>query len=155
MRRILLPLIILLGFSLAAQRVRTTRRSLHRPPVEAADSSAVSLRVVVPADSDVVLAGFDKPLSSMFETLFATNRLGSDISCIYLKLDYFDVSGRQLHSCSRRVNAVIPAGATRQLRFPSWDRQGSFYYHRSRKPRVLAAPFSVVCKVDSVELTRD
>ena len=158
MRKLMiLMLLMLVGLPLMSQRVRTTRRQLHRSVAETADTLQALQRpdIIVPPDSGVVLSGFDKPVSSMYETMFATNRLDRRIDCVYLSLEYFDSAGRQLHSRRCCVRAVIPAGETRQLSFRTWDRQGSFYYHRSRRPRVSAAPFSVKCRVDSVLLTRD
>lgn len=151
-------LLLLLCLPLFPQKVKTTRRQLHRPAAVALpDTVSVSQRpdILVPPDSGVILSGFDKPLTSVYETLFATNRLDRGIDCIYLSLEYFDSSGRLLHGRKCRVTTEIPVGETRQLSLRSWDRQGSFYYHRSRRPRTSAAAFSVSCRVDSVALTRD
>lgn len=139
-----------------ARRVKTTRGKLQFTEeivTGKADSLCVAERMF-PADSDFVFAGFDKPLSSLIETVFVTNRTVHDVTTFYLAIEYYDRAGRQLHSRSLRIDAAVPAGATRILKFPSWDRQKSFYYIQSRKPRTLATPFSVTCRVDSAEVSR-
>lgn len=157
MRNIVLILVMAVVFPcIMARKVKTTRGKLQfaeEAVVGNADSTRIA-EMMFPADSDFVLAGFDKPLTSLMETVFVTNRTGRDVATFYLTIEYFDRAGRQLHSRSLRADAAVPAGATRILKFPSWDRQKSFYYIQSRKPRTLATPFSVTCRVDSAEVSR-
>ena len=57
-----------------------------------------------------------------------------------------------LHSASHNVGADIPAGETRQMSIPSWDKQFSFYYRRSTTSQRAeqATPYDVSIKVDTL-----
>lgn len=113
-----------------------------------------TLRSVTP--SAVRLSGYDKPLTSRTESIFVTNRLGGEITEIEIRLTYSDMSGRMLHETVRSVRTIIPAGETRRVEFPSWDRQQSFYYHRGRKPRTAGvSPYDVRCEVISCVVPAD
>ena len=111
-------------------------------------SQVVFDTVRVTSQADIRLSGYDKPLNSRTESLFVTNLLTRDITAIELRMKYSDMNGRQLHEMTRLIRADIPAGSTRRIDFRSWDRQNSFYYHRSRKPRSAnVTPFKVGCTV--------
>lgn len=153
MRRLLASLLVVamtVGASVSAKKIRTTRHSLTASH-QATDSVARAGSVTV-CDSAVALHGFDKPLYSLYESVLATNRLDKAVSAVFLTVEYLDRKGRQLHKRSCRIAADIPSGETRLLKFASWDRQHSFYYEKSRRPRVEATRFSVICTVDSVEV---
>jgi len=57
-----------------------------------------------------------------------------------------------LHSASHNVGADIPAGETRQMSIPSWDKQFNFYYRRSATSQRAeqATPYDVSIKVDTL-----
>lgn len=102
------------------------------------------------SQSDIRLSGYDKPLNSRKESLFVDNRLPHEITALEIRLTYSDMTGRMLHETVREIRADIPAGTTRRIEFPSWDRQNSFYYHKGRKPRVdNVTPYKVSCTVIS------
>ena len=124
---------------IAARRHRATRTGLHPANQEAAAEPADSLVTMTPADGDITLSGYDKPLRSSVESMFVTNHTSDTLTALRLDCTYTDLRGRELHS------------ATRQITFPSWDRQHSFYYHRSQKPRrAAAAPYDFKCRVTSI-----
>ncbi len=102
-------------------------------------------------DSLVVISGYDKPLRSSKETLFATNRSDRALQRMALTIAYYDTQGRLIHKRSCMLPARIPAGESRQLSFSSWDIQQSFYYLNSRKPKVSGAvPYDIAVKVDTL-----
>jgi hypothetical protein len=106
--------------------------------------------IVAPGAEVVRLSGYDKPLRSSAETLFVSNGLEVAIEQLAVRIVYSDMSGRQLHERVVELRVHVPAGATRQVRFKSWDTQKSFYYHRGQRPRVDAVtPYSVNCMVNS------
>ncbi len=133
------------------KRISTTRKKLI--PIET-KSAADTIATEIAPPSAVTLSGYDKPLSSRNETFFATNHLDKTIKGIYITINYTDNDGRQLHKQSRWVDTDIPAGETRQLSIRSWDKQHSFYYRLSKKPRSQATPFSITAAVDYLRLPK-
>lgn len=153
MRRFPLTLIIVAAALTAApsKKQRTTRRPLRTHDIE---TVATAYSAVTLDEADIILAGYDKPLRSRRETIFATNASPDSlpISSLRITITYRDISGRQLHHRSVWVNAEIPPGQTRQLSFPSWDTQQSFYYHRSKPPHSVAAPYDITAVADSAKI---
>ena len=143
---------VLLALPLQPDRHRTTRRNLHRTSLPSIHAAAAD--TVVPSSGMVILSGYDKPLRSSRESIFVTNRSRRAVSAITLRIVYSDPKDRQLHSRDITVTTHIPPGETRQLTFPSWDRQHAFYYHLTGKPRtadgspytVRATPLSIIIK---------
>ncbi len=122
----------------------------------AAEAAAEYDTIAVGRDADIRLSGFDKPLRSNYETLFITNNLGDGLSGIVIELNYLDGEGRQLHKREVCVGCDVPVSETRQIRFRSWDRQQSFYYRLSARPRSsTAVPFDVRCRVVAVVIKKD
>ena len=140
-----------------SQRRRTTRKNLK--PIHMTEKRPVSVPDTIALDTldspdnhlKVRLSGYDKPLRSTRESLFATNRTPYDIDGIILKLTYIDSSGRELHSRLVTVRCDIPRGATRKIDFRSWDSQQSFYYKLSPKPkRDGATPYDIKCHATAI-----
>ena len=134
--------------AMAQSRQRTTRYRI------VAECAGVSL----PADTSVVtdsvayltLSGYDKPLRASHEVLFVSNATGRDVVSVCLDVVYEDMQGRQLHRRRCDVPADVPAGETRQIIMPTWDRQRSFYYKGSTRPkRTEATAYEVRCSVVS------
>ncbi len=145
-------LLFLIAGSLTVYGQRTTRKGLR--PLER-EQRASSQEVGDTLEGEVarmlLVTGFDKPLRSAYESMFVTNRLESQVSGVVFSVEYYDMRGRKLHSRQLTVNVDIPPGETRQLTFRTWDRQQSFYYHRSSKPRRAdATPFDVVVRIEKV-----
>ena len=122
----------------------------------AARQAAVPREAVTGADTvrgaaldSVVVAGFDKPLRSTRESMFVTNGTASAISGLGIEITYRDGRGRMLHRASHAISADIPAGQTRRIEVPSFDRGGAFRYRLSEPPRGArqATPFDVTVKV--------
>lgn len=98
--------------------------------------------------TDVRLSGYDKPLNSHKETLIVSNRLNRNITALKIRLIYKDTTGRTLHETEREIRTDIPAGATRLIQFPSWDKQNTYFYIKGRRPRIAnVTPFDVTCTV--------
>ena len=143
---------------LAQRRQSTTRHNLKADKTElVSDTANITPKFIIPieeGDTAYQLLGFDKPLNSLYETMFLTNNSSNDLVGIYFTIEYFDRAGRQLNKAQRSLHVDIPAGETRQVRWGSWDRQQSFFYVGSRKPRTRATGFDIKCRVDSVEIKR-
>jgi len=136
----------------APQRQNTTRRGLKAIPRNVAAALATKADTIADAEGKVVFSGYEKTLRSTRETLFATNRTDSTVTELRFTIVYHDAQGRQLHSARKRVATEIPAHETRRLDFPSWDKQCTFYYTGSPRPRVSAIPYTVTIKADTVLL---
>jgi hypothetical protein len=106
------------------------------------------------ANNNVKFSGYEKTLRSLRETMFVTNTGNRIIEAVYFHITYFDSDGRQLHQASVHKSITIPVGETRKLDIPSWDRQCTFYYVGSPRPRVSAIPYSVAITPDTLLLLR-
>lgn len=142
-------MLLLCGIACTAQR--TTRRNL-RPITAAVEDTTVAADSIIYPQTDVVtLSGYDKPLRSTSESLFATNHSDLIIKSVTILITYIDMSGRQLHSREVTIDTPIPPGETRQLQFRSWDRQKSFVYHRSQRPKRAAySPYDIIATITSI-----
>lgn len=125
---------------------RTTRKNLK---LKEEYSATIKGDTIKNPDSDILkISGYDKPLSSHYETFFVTNNGNKTITAINLTLNYFNRNGRQLHSITKTIDHTIPPGETRQLSLSSWDKQNAFYYYRSPQPRRQATPYSVTHSIN-------
>lgn len=106
---------------------------------------------LLPPRDSITLSGYDKPLRTTHETLLVTNSTARPVTGIALTINYLDMKGRQLHSRTDTLLIRIPPGETRMLRFPSWDRQQSYYYHLGPEPRSSRfTPYTVSIHTDFV-----
>lgn len=101
------------------------------------------------------LSGYDKPINANRETMLVTNLARQTVAALDLEITYYDIAGRMLHSAPQHVTCDIPAGETRLIEFPTWDRQHSFYYIKSVKPRRQATPYDIQCTVTCIVLLKD
>lgn len=151
MNRLTFILLLILSVADNCRAQRTTRRSLRPIAAAVSDTTAGGDTIFRPGADMVTLSGYDKPLRSATETLFATNHSSRTIHSVTIHIVYRDMSGRQLHSRDATVAVTIPPGETRQLQFPSWDKQKSFVYHRSRRPpRAEYAPYDITATVAEI-----
>ncbi|MBQ9076422.1 MAG: hypothetical protein IJY31_01055 [Muribaculaceae bacterium] len=152
MKRFAVILVTVVMVTAVVTAERTTRRHLRPKPMPET-VVATSCDTIVPDSGQIVISGFDKPLRSSRETFFVSNRCGRTVTSLTVRLVYYDMSGRQLHSSCVPVECNIPAGETRQLSIRAWDRQQAFYYYLSEKPkRSRATPFRVKHNVESAIL---
>lgn len=149
--RIFLLALLLVFAVVPSMADKTTRRGLkpEQKPVESTDTVYYEEVADFP-DSCIVLTGYDKPLNANKESVFIINGLEYDIEGISVTITYLDKSGRQFTTREVDINIHIPTGETRQAYFPTWDRQNSFYYVRSRRPRAQATPYTITCRVTKV-----
>lgn len=130
------------------RKVATTRPVKAPRTVKSGAVTAVTVDTIAAGDSTMRLAGYDKPLRSRHETIFATSMVDDTVCGLTFTVTYADMQGRTLHEREVTVNALIPPRATRKLDFPSWDRQLTFYYHLGAQPRSSAAiPYDVTMRV--------
>ena len=148
---LLITVIALMLCYFPAPAQRTTRSRLHAKQ-HVAEEPADTPIYIIPDAGSFIISGFDKPVNSKRATFPFTNITGPPVTELFLTINYTDTSARQLHRQSRRVIRTVTPGETLLIDYPSFDRQGSFYYHLSRKPRVQATPFDVTITVDSVRI---
>lgn len=154
MRAVFFSIALMVLFSAGAER-STRQRLKVKPKVESLGVSSVKADTILPDTAKVVVAGYDKPLMSRKESFFVTNGYDSTITVIVIEFNYADMSNRQLHTSTHKVNCCIPAGETRQIYVSSWDKQLSFYYYQSAKPRRQSTPYKVSCRLLGVVLSGD
>ncbi len=139
---------MLIALALSAAAQRTTRRGLHVAGTPEAESGIKADTLHTPQPDSIKISGYDKPLRSSHETMFVTNTTGRHITGLRIQLDYYDTAGNILHSRQCDVAADIPPGTTRQIAIRSWDRQNSFFYRLSARPRKAdATPYDVRCSI--------
>lgn len=104
----------------------------------------------------VTVAGFDKPLRSVRESMFVTNRTPDSITGLGIEISYYDTQHRLLHRADHTVSCDIPAGETRRIEVRSFDRAGSFHYRLSPLPRGTraATPFDATVRVTYILLPK-
>lgn len=133
-----------------ARRRATTRRNVSVRSASGPAATPAVDTIIGPDSSAIRLYGYDKPLRSNRETVFITNSGDRDINSVSITTQYLDTKGREFHEVKRRVYVEIPAGSTRKVDYPSWDRQQSFYYVGSKRPRTSGTPYDVRQSVDTV-----
>lgn len=153
MRTLLLIMILAMAPAVALTGQNTTRRvprtsygRVSEPTATAADTLRGSV-----CDS-LRVAGFEKPLRAMRESMFVTNGSSLHIATVRLTIDYLDTLGRQLHRAVHDIDVDLPAGQTRRVEIPSFDRSGVFYYRASALPRGVrrATTFDVAVTVEAI-----
>ena len=99
------------------------------------------------------ITGFDKRTESTVESFFVTNTTDRRLTGLDFTLTYLTVDGKQLHSRHVEIESDIPPGETRKYDIRSFDRQKSFYYHKSQAPvRRKATPFSILIQMGCIRL---
>lgn len=146
----LLAVAIPLGATGGEKRQNSTRHGLKAIPRQTAQVSAASLDTITGDGIAVDFYGYEKTLRSTRETVFVTNRSSRPTAALRFTINYYDAQGRLLHSRQVRAAAEIPPGETRRLDFPSWDKQCTFYYTGSPRPRTPAIPYSIKITGDTV-----
>lgn len=138
--------------------VPAQRRNSLSPRLQAqkaaSTESAAGTDTLACSRGDLVFSGYDKPLRASRETLFITNHMSADVSRAVFHIEYFDLQGRQIHRRRCSVAVDLPAGETRCVDLPAWDRQGTYYFRGSRRPRVSGVPYTVAVTPDSVVILR-
>ena len=146
----LLAVAIPLGATGGEKRQNSTRHGLKAIPRQTAQVSATSLDTITGDGIAVDFYGYEKTLRSTRETVFVTNRSSRPTAALRFTINYYDAQGRLLHSRKVTAAAEIPPGETRRLDFPSWDKQCTFYYTGSPRPRTPAIPYSIKITGDTV-----
>lgn len=158
----LISLIVLL--LLAAGNAGARRQNTMQPGLNATPPAAPADNGIQPRPDSILtgdlggmtrIAGYDKPVNANRESMFVTNLTADTITAIAFDISYFDTSRRLLHRRQQSVDCDIPAGETRMVSFPSWDRQHSFYYIKSAKPRRQATPYDINCRVVRLSLRKN
>jgi len=141
---LLLILVLIIAFGAAAKKQTVGPRRLKKTPV-----AEVLYDTIRPTEGAIRCSGYDKPNRSTRETFFLTNTSPDTICGINLTFSYFDLKGRQLHSATHTVWILLPAGETRAVAVPSWDRNNAFHYELSPAPKRRAStPYRVSSRIN-------
>ncbi len=142
------------GIGANAQRANTISRNLKPLKAQANAPATEPFDTIAAENFNVGLSGYEKTLRATRETVFITNRSDSrEIGGIIFTVTYLDNAGRILHRRRVEAHPDIPAGETRRVDFPTWDRQMTFYYKGSPRPRVPSIPYDVTIAADTLLLT--
>ena len=129
---ILAVLGILASIGASSPDTDTTRRGrLTLRSDTTAYSSAKGAEIPVYNPDSILISGYDKPLRSLRETFFATTHYSSAVTSLTVEMTYHN-DDDMLHSRVITIPCDIPSGETRQLYTTAWDRQYTYYYHRTR-----------------------
>ena len=88
--------------------------------------------------------GFDKEVNSSKESFMLVNPSDFNITGFKVRLDYFDMQDRMLHSRTITQECLVPEGETRKFDIKSWDTQHTYYYYLGNEPKKVATPFKVL-----------
>jgi hypothetical protein len=179
----LLPL-LLATLTMTADRVNTTRKHLTNKQLITATTAAPTTPTdtIVNPTTQITFYGYEKALSSNYETLFITNNTDSTITYLTFTITYLDTSSRAIHTrqitptksthsqskratatsgtatttsnanATNNANFIIPPHSTRRLDISSWDKQKSYYYIKGKQPRTSATPYSITIHPDTLLL---
>lgn len=158
MNRLAAILLLTLPALICAEPQHLTRRlppASRRTAATAAAEPCDTIRDRHITDS-VTVAGFDKPLRSVRESMFVTNRTTDSITGLGIEISYYDTQHRLLHRAAHAVSCDIPASETRRIEVRSFDRVGSFHYRLSPLPRGTraATPFDATVRVTYILLPK-
>lgn len=129
-----------------------TKPATHRRPAPAADKpSAASVydTVTAPSPDSIAVSGFEKTLRSSRESMYISNLTADSLAGLGIEITYMDMDRRMLHKSVHDLAEAIPAGETRLVDVPSFDRQALYYYHLSPLPPRArhATPFRASVRV--------
>lgn len=149
-QKMLLNLLISVLLCSSGIDARKISAKAPHPPKAAAESITYKLLNVQDfedhgiASEQFIFTGYDKPASSANESFFITNNSSVHVSQITVEICYMDIEGREFHRRKAIAEVDLPAGATRNVTIPSWDKQKSYhYYHSVRSPKRITNPYRV------------
>lgn len=116
-----------------ARRQRTTRQGLTERVQYAYQTSDT---LAADPDSLITFSGYDKTLRSHKETILAFNGSKDTITALTIMITYMDMQGHQLHVRRVTLRQPLPPGERRMFTFASWDKQNSYYFHRTEPGRL-------------------
>jgi hypothetical protein len=148
---LLLAAVMVMPPALSARRLSSTQKlKVDKTAATTVTTPPADTIAAASSDSMVQFAGYEKTLRSTRETVFLVNRLDCEVERVIFHIIYRDAQGRQLHQARKDLYVGVPAGETRRLDFPSWDKQCTFYYIKSPRPRTSAIPYDVELVADTL-----
>lgn len=145
--------VILGGFFLPvkADKVSTTRKHLKAASSHNSTTCTPSFTITPPlCDSLVRLCGYDKTANANVETIFISNLSTDTLSSISFTIKYLDNHNREIHRRNVAQQVEVLPSTTHKIDIPTWDRQHTYYYRHSAKPRKPATPYSISTTIDSL-----
>lgn len=157
MRRIISILFILIVtgiFVTDAKKIKNSFKVEREPKSVVAGKTApegiiISMKDAVPDESTGIgmekinFAGYEKELSSNYESFIIINGSDACLTGFSLKIDYLDMKGRMIHSREVTESCDVPKGESRKIDIRSWDTQRTYYYYLGNEPRRVATPYKV------------
>lgn len=129
-------LLLLIPAQASARRIRTGAPQAEKLTSKEAVVPGSVMHSCSPADTrSPLLTGYDKRAGSDTESFFITNRADSTLTSFTVELTYLATDSTQLHRRTITRRCDIAPGETMRHDIRSWDRQHSFYYHKSMAPR--------------------
>ena len=136
-------IVILFALRLSAfDKINTTRKNLSIKTVAEQLESLNTAEEKTLTDS-INISGYDKTVTDKDESFYLTNNTEFTLSKIVVRFTYRNLDKAMLHEETYGIDCDIPPHSTRQLTVRSWDKGHTHYYHKSRKPRRSAIPYTV------------
>lgn len=152
MMRLIVTLMLAIAVCAASAQNATRRLPAGRRTAHVTSGAAACDTLRGPVCDSIAVAGFDKPLRSVRESMCVTNSSSRPLVGLRVTIDYLDTAGRQMHRAVRDITVDLPPAQTRRVEIPAFDRTGALYYHASPLPRGVrhATSFDVSITVDAV-----
>lgn len=123
------------------EKVSSVKKNHKKTATDKEEFSAVARQLT--------FTGYDKKANATTETFFIHNNSDQTLTSLELEISYLSESGNLLHKRIVEIDETIPAGESRKIDIPSWDKQKNFHYVKSDAGKKGSAPFTVRFKVIS------
>lgn len=97
-----------------------------------------------------IFTGYEKEINSNKESFILKNEGNFEVSGFKVKIVYYDMQGRMLHSQTVTLPCEVPPGEARKFDIRSWDSQHTYFYYLGNEPKKVATPFKVEFKPLSI-----
>ena len=96
--------------------------------------------------ANIGFSGYDKEINSSQESFLVTNPTLYTLTGFEIKIEYYDMKDRLLHSKIVKESCEIPPHESRRFDIKSWDTQHTYYYYLGNEPKKVATPYKVSFK---------
>ncbi|MBD5357630.1 MAG: hypothetical protein HDR88_11605 [Bacteroides sp.] len=91
----------------------------------------------------ISFAGYEKEVNANNEAFLVVNNNDVTLTGIKIKIVYYDLKNRMLHSRTLIEDCIVPPHETRKVYISSWDKQKSHFYYLCNEPKKIATPYKV------------